>query len=405
MLKLAKDILSAQAWQGAILICTFATQLLVARCVGASALGITAIIVSGTSLCVLLLELNLQSALVRAVTVAEADDRGRIRDNVLGARLVLASILAPAVGLLSAWTAGDHQMTIFWAVLGGVFAQELNPAWWLQGLNRSTTSFILAGCVAIVACFIGAGLIYFVRQPGLESLVSAAVGLLVYVAYWHRAHALRLKWFRLRAQLAEYGAFAWRHRSFLLGGVAVYLYLYPAQAMLAFMRDTREAGLYRVALMPGVAYYALAVAAYNAYLPSLVRARSEGIVAWQETARRIFGLMLLAGLVAWLCVIWGRGLLVTAFGHDFTAAADLARALILSKVIGGLVLVVRAGLLAINREKLVYGVFTMFGVIGLIGDVLVIPYYGMLGAAWVEIATESTHGLILVISLYRAARV
>ncbi len=399
MLRLVKDIIGAQAWQGAILCCTILIQLAVARFIGSSALGVTAIIISSSSLCVLLIELNLQSAIVRAISLASAEDRTRLRGNILEGRLLMAVVLSPLVGSIAAWSAGHHQLLIFAGVVGAVLAQELNPSWWLQGTGQAGRSFFLAGVAALISALVAIPTVFWFRQPASESLIVSLGGILVYSWFWRHEYGVPAVFRQWRARVSVYLAFAWSNRSFLIGGVAVYLYLYPTQLMLAYLRGTEEAGLYRVAMMPGTAYYVLTVAAFNAYYPQVVRAYAESLSLFEQTLRRVALLVFIIGVLAWLVALFTQDLFEFAVGQNFEISILLAPALVISKVIGGLVLVMRAGLLAKGQSSFVYVTYACVGILGLCLNFVFIPTYGLLGAAIVEISVESFHGMILLFAL------
>ena len=400
MTGLFKEILGAQIWQAAILLCTMMVQLAAARFIGPAGLGTTAVIVSVSSLCVLLIELNLQSALVRAVSVALPLERGQLQGNALEGRLALGLVLAPVAALVASVVAENNKGLIFIGIIGAVIAQELNPGWWLQGIGKSSRSFLLNGCVSLTTCVIAIPLIYYIRKPAMENLLASAVGLTWYGTYWTGTHQFSQPASRLYLRIEEYIQFAWRHRSFLLGGAAVYLYLYPAQLLLASTRTVEEAGLYRVALMPGTAYYAITVAAFNAYYPRIIRAHAAGETEYRSILRWLIVLIFGVGAIAWLAVDLGKGLFGMAIGHGFGLSVDLAPVLIISKAIGGVGLVLRAALLAHSKERLVFRIFFFVGLATLATNMLIIPRYGLLGAAMVELTQETLHLLILLVVLF-----
>jgi O-antigen/teichoic acid export membrane protein len=399
MPRILRHILTAQAWQAVILFCTMLVQLSVARFIGSSGAGVTAIIVSGASFCTLLIELNLQSALVRSISRATVGGQNDIRDNTLGGRLSLAILAAPIVGGLLSLTATGNRFTVFAGVVGAVMAQELNTTWWLQGLNQTGRAYIQAGAIAICSCAVGVVLIYETHQPGVDTLTASAAGLLIYSVYWWRTGVLSIRADRLLEYSVKYFKFALENRSFLVGGLAIYLYLYPAQLLLAATRSVQEAGLYRVALMPSTAYYAIVVAAFYVYYPEIVRAHEEGIGRYDFTVRRLFLALLTMGIFGCLGMIELRNIFLTLVGKGFVASANLAPVLVASKAIGGIGLLARAVLLARGRETFVYLVFVSVGVVAVATNSFMIPHYGIYGAAMTEIMAETVHLGILSIAL------
>lgn len=396
MFKLEKEIFGAQAWQAAILLCISVVQLAAARYIGPAGIGVTAMMVSSYSFCFLFIELNLQSALVRKISLFEQDkERISFKEKILNARISLALGIAPVVAATVALAAHGYRSTIFFGIIGGVVAQELNPSWWLHGVGQSGNYFRLAGYCALTAAFTVFPLVYLIRQPGIENLLMSLVGVFFYGAYWWR-HKVLFSVGRLKDSIVFYASFACQHKSFLLGGAGVYLNLYPAQLLLASTRSIEEAGVYRVAMMPGVAYYALAAAAFNAYYPRVVWAHSNGEFEYQLILRRVFLIIFGVGVVAWLTTLGFKNLFGLVVGHGFELSVALAPALMISKAIGGAGLVVRAALLAKEKEHAVFSLYFVVGVITLILNGVIIPRYGVIGAAVIEITMETTHLVILL---------
>ena len=395
---LLKDIFSAQAWQASILLCTIVVQLAVARFIGSAGSGVTAIIVSGASLCTLLIELNLQPALIRDISRGTSLDRKNLQAVTLGGRLLFAMFVGPMIAGWLCWTIWGHRLTVFAGIVGALLAQELNPSWWLQGTNQTTKSFSLLGAVAFFGCLLAVPLLFLTKQPGIESIVASLIGIIMYSRYWCRLSDPSVITSHIWAHAKNYARFARRNRSFLIGGVAVYLYLYPAQLLLASTRSVEESGLYRVALMPATAYYALIVAAFNAYYPKIVTLYADKQSNYRQVVQRITLLIAAMGTIGWLGLLGCKGLFLFAVGPGFAVSVALAPALVLSKAIGGIGLVLRTVLLAQCREKFVYSIFFLIGIFSVLTNTILIPHYGLLGAAFTEISFETLHVLILLVA-------
>lgn len=401
MLKLAREVMGAQVWQGAILLCTVLIQLAVARYAGATALGITTIIVSSSALCILLIELNLQSALVRAIATADETGKKHLRDGILSAKLHLALTISPVVAAFVGALSGHDRATIFFGTIAAVVAQQSNPAWWLQGEGRTNQSFMLSAWVAVIACVVALPIVMTFKIPGSENLTFSLVGILIYGGYWKITNGFAGVGQHAREKLREYVRFAGKHRSFLLGGAAIYLYLYPAQLLLAYLRSPADAGMYRVAIMPGAAYYAVTVAAYYAYYPMIVRAFAAGPTHYRKTVGGVVLLVAGVGFAACLVSIAIQGLLLRVVGENFEPGVSLSPLLMASKAVGGIGLVLRAALLADQMERVAFFAYFMIGLGALAAHACLIPAFGILGAAAVEIAQETIHLLVLVFILLK----
>ena len=397
MFQLAKEVFGAQVWQASIVISTVILQIAVARYVGATGSGTSSVIVAASSICIFLVELNLQSALVRALSVSSDMRRQELREEAFYGRLIMAIAAAPVVALIV--YVKTPYWVIFYGVILGVVAQELNPGWWLQGTGRVSSSFVISGCSALTGCAIAIPVIYLYRRPGLECLVTSLSGIAIYGYSWYKIGIAPQRPKVLWKILQRYFHFAKEHKGFLLGSAAFCLYLYPARLLMASSRGIEEAGLYVFAMLPAGAYLAITTAAFNAYFPQFVRALALGEREYKSVVRRTALLVLGFGILAWIVTLGAQRPLLAIVGDKFRLSVTLAPVLILSRVIGGLVFVARGALLARQRENLAFGVFFAVSACALVANLIAIPRYGLIGATIVEGGQEITHLIVLSLLL------
>lgn len=399
MLKLLRELIGVQAWQAAILACASISQFVAARYIGPSGLGTSAVITASAALCIFLLELNLESAVVREISVGTSGRREALQESTLLGRLGLCVIVAPVVAL---WMYLDHGSCVIpLGIIVMVLAKELNPGWWLQGLGEAARSYRLIGSASLFGCLLSLPLIYLFRIPGIETVATGGVAMLVFIRFWNGSGRPIFIFRRVVLSVRTYIGFAWRYKAFLLGGAAFYLYLYPAKLILASSRSVDEAGLYGVATMFGGAYYAITMAAFNSYYPKLLVAYGEGVEHYKVMVRWVVVIITLTGLLAWSAVIVFRGLLLSMVGAQFDVSLSLAPALLLSKALGGLVLVARGALLVRRKERVSFSAFLAIELVVLALNLVIIPKYGILGASIVEISQEIFHLLLLTGMLYK----
>jgi O-antigen/teichoic acid export membrane protein len=172
------------------------------------------------------------------------------------------------------------------------------------------------------------------------------------------------------------------------------------QWILGVLGNTRELGLYSVAVALSTSLYQLPSALDLAQRPDLAR------VSKQEAARRasvVFrvaatitaaGAIVLAVLAPWICV--------GIFGSDFLGSADDLRVLMLG-TIGVVALKLLGNALTAQGRPLLVSVGVAGGfVVTVVLDVLLIPHFGGLGAAIASAAAYSTVGVILAVMFLRA---
>jgi O-antigen/teichoic acid export membrane protein len=273
------------------------------------------------------------------------------------------------------------------AILCVIFVPTaLRLDWWLYGTSRGRSVAEATVLRAVVA--LGLVLI-LVRTP--EDLGWAATAHVLAVLFGAlatvRLGALRTATWRWRVDVGDLRSVAWGAAPLAGAVLAAQVYYSLDTVLLRVWRGEVEAGFYASAYKIIMMIIAMRHLLVQAVFPFLVRAagRSElrGLVL---TVQRIGALMGLPFVV--VGVLWARPILVFVFGDSFAPVAGPFAVLL---VMAGVVFVNLAWpqLLNAHHRSGAYLLTLVVGaVVNVVGNALLIPRYGMIGAAWATLAAE-----------------
>lgn len=123
---------------------------------------------------------------VQAVARADAEGRRELWEAGLAAKLVAASVVAPACGLVAALVVGEHALAAALVAGGTVLTGAASPAWFFIGAGRPGASLVSDALprvalllVAAAAMTAGAGLVVYGLLLLVVPVVSVTVASLV----------------------------------------------------------------------------------------------------------------------------------------------------------------------------------------------------------------------------------
>lgn len=323
---------------------------------------------------------------VGAREIARASDRANeIYWSVVAVRLALAAL---ALSLLAAvaWTLPKPPATRLVVFLSGLsfFSLAVDPTWVLKGLERSvmaSLTLVLGQCLYAAGVFAVVGGPADVALVPVTQFVGELSGALIVCLF-----VLKPGWPRFAIadglQIARSSGFLGLARVFRVVAIT------SDVVLLGFLATDRQVGLYSAAYRLTFLLLSISASVGTAYLPSYARASGE-----RDVTRRLIetslGMSALVGapLVAGT-VILASPLMTTVFGSEF---AEGARALQLLALSVGLVFLyssVNNVLVTWHRTRLLAGIRGAAAVGSVALNLVVIPRWGLVGAAAVTFAGE-----------------
>jgi O-antigen/teichoic acid export membrane protein len=333
------------------------------------------------------------------------------RDLILGATLAIrsAGALIAAVGSIAIVLAfggpeGTAPLLVLLASLSLLFLPADAIATFLRAeqrmrgiaISQTVAALVVAG-LAIALVALRAPLEGFVALPAVAS-ATAAVGFVVaYRAVVGSVPKPRLEW-SLVCELLRDG---W---PLLLSAFAVVLYMRIDQVMLGHMATPAELGHYATAVRFAEMFYFAPMAISAAFYADLARAHSASAEVFSTAIQRFYDVMVMVSFaLLGASLIGGAVVFVPLFGQDYAPALPMYYVLAVNIVFVS-VGVARGAMLTIRGWLWTSSVTTAIGaVINILLNLLLIPRYGALGAAWATLFSYwvAAHGMTFVLPWLR----
>lgn len=353
---------------------------------------------------VLATDLGASTDLVRRVAAAPEAARRRL-GAVLSARLPL---LVAYVVLLTAWVALTKfdalavvAVIALYAVLKDVYRSHSSLFLGLHEVKYTIAAygtkliFLVGGVAAGVA--VGAGLAWMTGAYVASGIVLLAVAVAIRRALVGRVHLLRPRWRRMRR---VFGASIWLFGLSAMG----FVHFGADTLMLGYMTPYEQVAIYEAAakLLEASQFMVRPLTLILFPVCALLASRRQ----WDELRRlmhKMFAGMAGIGLAACaLMAVLALTIVRIVYTDTYDASAPILRVLYLS--VPGLYVATVAMFVASSMQRERRAVFIMAVGVGLnvALNLLAIPRYGPLGAAWVTVVSQSCMALWLVADAYRA---
>ena len=357
---------------------------LVARHLGPDAFGILSYATALVMLFGVAARLGLERVVVRRLAEHPAE-----APAVLGTATVLRmcgalaalALANAAVLLLQPEDALSRQLVALLAA-ALLFNSSEVIGWWFESRVQArytvwarNTAFLIFAAVKLGLVWLGEDVTAFAwASLGEAALAAAAL------------------WFVYRRRAQRFGAWVWRPMvardmlreawPLLVSSIAMMVYARTDQVMLGQWLGDQSVGLYAAAVRVAEAWYFVAVALILSAFPAIVRSRESAPAVYRLRLTRLYEVLLIVTLSAALAITLGAELIVAvAFGEAYAAAAPV---LALYTWVGVAALLGGASTQHLVAEQL--GRFELYraglgAALNLGLNVLLIPRYGMLGAA------------------------
>lgn len=250
--------------------------------------------------------------------------------------------------------------------------------------------------------YLNGSLSVFVILSSLEVICLAGLYLTIYL----RSRSGRAK---LEPTVLESKRLLKEGRWLLLSGIAAVIYLKIDQVMLANMLDERAVGLYSVATRLSEVWYFIPAAIMTAFFPRLVKQKESDIRTYERDLQRLNDtLFVMSFMVATVTTLTADWFLPVLFGPEYHESAPI----LVVHIWAGLFVFMRSllskWLIIENYAKLsllsqVLGALVNVGL-----NVIFIPRYGPIGAAWATLISYGVAGygvLFLHRKLWPMARI
>lgn len=365
-----------------------------ARCLGPANLGLSGFILGFGVQIVLALSVMHQTILVREYKHA-ADNVAR--DEMLTAATTfffLSSLLAAAaiVMLLALGLIPQPYAPLCGFLIVLVFSSAMQPLWVFQATEKQ--HFQSAIAIAQPAL---QGLLYCVllrpgMGAGMDLAINAAVTTIIALIYWFTLYRMKIiKGLPLSgANIGKIRRLLCQSRWYFMIAVAVYIYTMLELPLVGWLRSLPEMGQFRTAFTLTAAAKSLFEIVPTIFYPRFLEWRREDEeLLWRRQLQLTLVLMPLGLLGCVAALVVTPRIYDLLYGPAFMEAAVPCVILVCSKfvvVINGIFFWGLATDPAFDRK--IASWMVAIAVFSLASNLLLIPTFGMLGAASVDLASE-----------------
>ncbi len=345
-------------------------------------------------LCSLFMDWGLLLGVARAAACLRGDSAGlgRLFGAMLGAKIILA--LSCMLLALLFWpilpNTRLYPEAYALAVAAGIL-RGLSPICFLQGLAQGLRkmAMIEAGMALGV---LGLALL-LIHRPAQWPLYLLFLALIRALGYGGYLGILALA-FRARASLAQGFCLLKETRQLFGASLAASLGAYGSQIVLGYFLSASEMGIFVAA---NKMYRALAYAIHplsQVIFPELCAGRKNVQSLLRKSLAANFLLMFLMALIAWICAPW---LIALALGANYASAVPVLRVLLLAAPFLGLNVALSEQVYVVNnQEKRLAQILALAASANICLAALLTWLFGLSGAAWQAVLTESAISLALL---------
>jgi O-antigen/teichoic acid export membrane protein len=321
---------------------------------------------------------------------AQTSDIRRLIGRVMPLRFLTAGFaFAVLLGMLPLLPPYPYLRTVLVLFGLSLFAQAASLKWVLMGQEKMAR---VAGGLVLAQLVFAGSVFAFVRDPAhivwvpVMKFASDAVLAVYFARQFARAHG------GLRLPLSFQGAWSTMRPVLTMGATnAMGLLNYNFDAvLLGFLKGPTTVGFYTAAYKPVTVALALPITYFQGMFPALSRMYVESREAFRSLAARSFRLSAIFALPLGVGgTLLAEPVIGLLFGAEYAEAARPLRILIWSAVIVTLRGSYRHPLNAAGKQQLDFRAAVVSSVLNVGLNILLIPKFGMMGAACATVIGDS----------------
>ena len=341
--------------------------------------------------------LGLHSIVVRDI-VRDPDGK----EATLGTAAVLqffGGLLAYALILVVIfWLRPDDTLAKFLvAILGSVMlfkASEVAVCWFeSQVLSKyivwvQNGTFLVFAAIKVVLILQNAPLLAFAWAMMAEALVVAVLMLVMLGLRGPRLRQLRVTLARVQGLLAD----SW---PLMLSGIAVVVYMKIDQIMLGQMVGDEAVGIYSAAVRISEVWYFIPMAIVASVFPAILQAKKRSEEEYYRRLQHSYDFVVFitasCAIPLW---IFSDLIILLLFGNVYLDSAQIFSIYIWNTVLVGMGIARGKWLITENLQKLGFLYIGVSMLVNVIGNFLLIPQHGGIGAAYVTLFSTLTATII-----------
>ena len=190
----------------------------------------------------------------------------------------------------------------------------------------------------------------------------------------------------------------------MLSGISVIAYMRIDQIMIKEMMGEIDLGIYAAVIPLAALGQIVPITLATSLAPFIARKKAEGEEAYWRALKAVFqGLALIGWISSIVIVLFSELVVDVLFGETYQAGATVLAAYALTNLF--ISLGVAQWLWSLNERRSKFYLYKTLvgGLVCVLGNLLVIPRFGLVGVAWVAVIAQFTS--VVATNLYIAPRV
>ncbi|GAB2689284.1 flippase [Aliiglaciecola sp. 3_MG-2023] len=363
------------------------TSIFLARYLGPEYFGVFSFLISAVYIFLPLMQFGLNSVLTKEL-VSLTEKTSEILSTALTIR-ILASLFTFIIGAISAvlfdWIDERHLLLFFLLLFSHTFSAFDIFNFWFESKKNNRPVAIVRVLTLLLFSILKVFVVIKFESLSLLLLVQACELMTGYLLYYFLAkvYQCHFQWQPSYSYGKQLVKKCWW---LIFSGIAAALYMKIDQVMLGTIASKSEVGIYSVAVRFSEMSYFLPVAIVTAFFPYLIERKQLSAPAYNNTLAIFLGGLCWLGIaVAIVVTLIATYLIKILYGTEYNASASILAV----HVWGGVFVYMRALLSKwLIIEDLLYFSLVTQGtgaIVNIILNLLLIPEYGALGAAWATI--------------------
>jgi O-antigen/teichoic acid export membrane protein len=359
-----------------------------ARQLGPNVFGTLSYLLAIIAMIAPIVALGLNSIVVREL-VNKPQHKDKIISTVIGLRLfgaLLGAILCFSFAFLSDDFSDVDKTALYLLGIASVFNGLNGLEFWFQAkvaagvvAKMRTCVVVLFASFKIVSVLNSSSLILLISIFAIEQVVLGLGFVWIYV---QKAGAVKVKAFNWSYGLSIIKQSFW----LVLSGIAAVIYLKIDQVMLGQMVGREAVGIYSVAVRLSEVWYFFATAVVISVFPALLAVRSKDTTLYYKRLQQVCDLLFVCALLSAVCVYFLSPLLIPfIFGESYADSAMLLSIHIWAGLFVFMRALVSKWLIAEHLLKFSLLSHGMGALVNVVGNYLLIPSLGGLGAAYATV--------------------
>lgn len=373
----------------------------VARYLGPERFGLLNYAISFVALFSGIATLGLDGIVVRNL-LQHSKDRERILGTAFTLKVVGAIVLFVVVSATLYLTSHDTSINAMILVIAGsmLFKSFNIIEFYFQSTVQARFTTLSQFCALVVSSLVQIGLIlghaslvWFAWALFLENLTMGASLVFMYLKQRTRISKWRFRWPLAVNLLRD----AW---PLALSGLMIVIYMRIDQIMIKEMLDAKALGYYAAAVRLSEAWYFIPMTITASVFPAIMNAKKISDEVYYERLQKLFDLMFRIALAVVLPMTFlAEYAIALLYGETYIPAAGVLRIHVWSGIFVFLGVAVSKYLLAENLVMISLGQAVAGCISNIILNVLLIPSYGIKGAAWATLVSYGSTIFLLLPSV------